>query len=311
MAERLDQERQEVTKGDVRIEKEGVGTFTIIYQHHLFSQVDPERIPNDVTSIFLESPHFDWWDQPDIALKKAAKTNKAYGKVLERFTSIPLYTGDPYLPHHLTYAATEIFVVGCETIIGMRLLKKHAPLLAQKLFKHNEAEETRRQFLAKTWRVLGAGIGAWAVLPAISSIARYSVAELLPATERPTAAFQKFSHTLHPEQFPINTIFRDVVVAHKMEWVAKRQGGHPHIAYLAGPCHVNIEEFLKDSPDDRIAFLRRWVPEGTMSERFFGLLELRHRKGEEGKEDKEQQWHVTQKMEIPDLKNLALNASHG
>ena len=70
----------------------------------------------------------------------------------------------------------------------------------------------------------------------------------------------KFSSKLHPEQNLLVCRLRNALIAHKQEWLMKKMGTHPHFATILGALHVEIEEQIQYSAEERCKFLQSLKP---------------------------------------------------
>lgn len=269
--------------GSVATITKPTGTFTILYGNHFFPE-NPENLPHTATGIFLESAE-DWSEAPltDLYMGKIRHQSAAIFPHIEE-RRIPVYFSDPYFRGKVPLYIAEGGLLGIEAVVGTRLLRS-----ARKQWQEQRENLSRRTFLTISAKTLA---GVYGLLPATTAIARW-----LPLGHAATAGAVKFSHAVHPEEFLFTTIFRNAVIAHKQEWLAK-QRQQQHFVSLLGGMHVEIEDAIALPPERRLAFLRRVIPliRPLLAPRTFSTMEECTYNGS--------YWRKGRTHVVPDLEDL-------
>lgn len=227
------------------------GTFTLLYGHHYATPTN-QHIPPDTTDICIETASTNWVKEPLHALftsRVFPQFSEAFQRAEEKH--IPTYIMDPAIHHAIPVGIAEASLLAAEAVLGMRIGKKVLKTLREK-----GRGLSRRELLGVSARMLGA---LWLLLPGVSGVGRLA-STLSDAGHEPTATALRFSHAVHPEQFLCTATLRNVVLAHKQEWLMKHFGGYPHITTIVGSMHVDIETCILSSPEERLRFLDRVMP---------------------------------------------------
>ena len=266
------------------------GKVTFLYGHH-FGPENGSHIPTDTTAVCLETASDNWVRNP-LRTLFVAKVFPQFAGVFPEIERrrLPVYLTDPAVRGAIPVGLAEASLVAAEAILGMRLAKK-----AYKTIKEKEGRVSRRDMLSMSTRTFGA---LWLMLPGFSSIARLASTATETAYNA-TAATLRFSHRLHPEQFLCTATIRNVVIAHKQEWLMEYLGGNPHLTTIIGAAHADIESCLASKPERRLAFLGRIMPLAgplIIPETFYSLAMCYP--------DKNGGWKEGEKYEVPELKAL-------
>lgn len=263
------------------------GAFTVFYGHH-YSSYDQQKIPQTTTGICIETASSNWVRDPLHTLfmsKVFPQFSGAFEEAEER--RIPIYLMDPAIHNALPVAVTEVSLLAAEAIFGMRMGKK-----ALKALQKNGRNLSRRELLSIGARTIGS---LWLLLPGLSGVGRLA-STLSDTGHGPSAATLQFSNALHPEQLLCTTTLRNVVLAHKQEWLMKNLGGNPHLTTIIGTVHADIETCILSSPEKRLGFLNRVMPAlkpFVIPETFFSIAQCVYEKG---------RWKEGEIFEVRELK---------
>jgi hypothetical protein len=244
------------------------GKYTFIYQSHS-EVVDPRSLPKDCNQVFIESGVNDYLTRninlEEVFLRGSWVPAKLVGKEvrphaplkeeLEKRNGVCYFGELVYQREKIVFTASMLATI-LETAIGFSLLKR----AVEELHKALESKEkiNRRNFLAS------AAAGLWFLLPVTSQLSTGS-SHLL--TGGPARETEQIRSALYPKLLSSDLFLitlRNVVVTHKMEWLAqgqaKQSGRVANFSAIFGAGHVGMEgELLKD-PKERLAFLKAAEP---------------------------------------------------
>lgn len=265
------------------------GTYSIYYMVHepsagprsfldnLVTTLDPAKLPEDTSGLFLEGT-FNYIANPlgHLTGQVSSKTHQGmFASLHER--GIPSYFAEVAFTNTVTWPPLTVWaeasmVVG-ETMMGMGLIDKST---------------NRRGFL----KALQLGAAAYLLLPFLSSAGR-----LLIDTEQ-SIEFRKLSRKIHPNVAWMSLTLREVVLAHKQEWLARQDGNKPHFLTTMGKDHVGLEDQFQSTPDEKLALLERtrfiWRPL-VEPETFYKAVKFIPSNGT---------WKIGEIFEVPELKEL-------
>lgn len=297
--------------GSVRLEREGnvthiykpEATYTIIYQRHTRS-VNPDQLPEDLDGLFLET---DITTHPLYYLnnKNIDKTNYGRLSITASNREIPIYLADIVLRPNVDLddllSQEELITYGEALLGGGVLGETYRRLVIVPYMKYSKV--SRADFIKGAFAVL---VGGWFFTPGISESGRVFAGE----DNGISADFQRLSHKLHPEQLLVIGTLRNIVMAHKQEWLARQMGNNPHFVTVIGGKHVGLETELLNSGETRLDFLKksqfRWgslIDESTFHAiHRFDYTDKPERRLPLGK------WKLSNTFYVPDLGEL-VNAS--
>ncbi len=265
------------------------GTFTFIYNNAYFPKDYSDQLPSEIDGLVLETGVNPWMDDP-LRYVHEHQANRGYFRLFRTIQEmkVPLVFADfwyknkgfgtEYIP-----AVLEALGILGETKIGIDLLKKIS-----------REKKDRRDILKIGARSIAA---AWLVQPALSYFSALG-ANAIGEGEESTTELVKLSNKTHPEVFLLTTTLRNVVIAHKEEWLASKKGNKPHFATIIGVGHAGIEDQIQYSPEERWEFLRRLKPLLQMlvrPEEFYRIGEFEYT---------DNMWKVNEVHEVPELKKL-------
>jgi hypothetical protein len=101
------------------------------------------------------------------------------------------------------------------------------------------------------------------------------------ALAEPTAKALKWSQRLHPELNVLVAKIRNKVIAHKEQYLMEKYG-YSHIGTIIGANHVQIEDDIQQSPEARLAYLRRYKPlikNTVVPETFYSIVTNTYNEG--------------------------------
>lgn len=236
-----------------RISKE-TGTFTVFYGHHLFP-MNPELFPSNLSALFLESFndasnfYSSWIYSPE----RVVETFKNFRQTAPLFPMLEgnrtkVVLGD--LPLYLFYEG-QVFLNMFPTVVeagaGIGLAYGGVDNLLR-------TKMTRRQFLKGLFNMTAA---AWLVIPVGSQLIN-GASYFLGKTGLSVDALE-LSRITHPEALFLIDL-RNLVIAHKMDWLLKEVYRGGNIGLVIGALHAGIENWLIKSPEERISYLERTKP---------------------------------------------------
>lgn len=174
-------------------------------------------------------------------------------------------------------------------------------LTALKLFKKMRREVVKRPVSRRTVlkSMLAGGAVVYLESPLATEIVR-AASSLTAVGEEQTVGLSKLIQETHPEYGIVILKLRDTVAAQKMYFLLLRKG-YRHLIAPRGALHVGLETAILSSPEDRMAFLRRFRPVlpkllsdvGT----FYKISEYRI--------SDQAEWEFSKQFEEPTLKQLA------
>lgn len=280
---------------ETRLEREGnvthiyepEGTWTIIYGPHTFFSYDPKQLPKGTDGLFLE--HQSNYLKNPLGFLSADKESKDYQPLIEfaETNRVPVYFADLDIRNEMLVIPAEVLVELTETVVGAAILKK-----IPQVMRNNRM--SRRQFLKIGARALS---GAWLMTP-MASMVGTTASGLTGAEEERTAEFIKLSDRMHPEDILISKTLRNVVLAHKEEWLMNKMGNKPHFSTIFGPLHAGLEDQIQHSPESRIEFVRALRPvlkTVVTPETLYKMIRFDF----DGKN-----WRIGEIFEVPELKEL-------
>lgn len=284
MATRLEQDYGNHPSPETRLEREGnvvriekpEGFYTIIYGIHS-RPTEPQQLPERFDGLFLETGRNNYLEA-SLNFLKAFKGDRQYQPVFQPLEEkrIPIYFADAFLDEKVI--ALDSLVTGGEGGLAV--------IIASQIRKNGQI--SRRDFLRAT-------ASTWLLTPFVSSMGGFFFGDI---GEEPIAELQKFSHRLHPEDKLLTLTVRNIIIAHKEQWLTERIGKGPHLATILGADHVGIEDWILNSPEERITFLYRskpiWRP-FVAPETVYQMVRF---------DFDGYQWQVGEIFEVPELKEL-------
>lgn len=168
-------------------------------------------------------------------------------------------------------------------------------LLAQIIKNRQRKTYTRRDFLIKGAK---AAVGAWLLMPAIEGLLFTTLGmqgEFMPPDIR------KLVEKTHPETWFFLLTLRNIVLAHKEQWLMETMGNKPVLATTIGSAHTGLEDQIMRSPEERLQFLRAVKP---LLNRMFDPESIYKMVQFNFYPDRWNWWGPSRVYEIPELKEL-------
>lgn len=256
-------------------------TYGIFYSLHT-KQQDAACIPLPMDALFIETADNNYIDHP-LEIISGISNHVQYREVLSlaKEKKIPIYMGDVCMISPDTKWVEAIFEGGEFSIGGILL---------------NRAKKTQRRSFLRAGALLG---GIWLMSPLLSK-----VPFLFGSSSDIAAKYKNISERLHPE-ISISHQARNRVIAHKMEWIAKRLQpikpalfSAPHLGLLTGSQHTTIEQHLLSPPENRLSYLKTMhfiLQKMVLPESFYSIIKV---------ETDGNTWFITEKYEVPELKAI-------
>lgn len=252
--------------------------------------MNPEILPSNLNALFLESftdasiYNASWIYSPENVvgmLRNVIQTAPLFPVLEERRTKVVL--GD--LSINLVLPG-QILIDGLPVVaeagLGVGLVYSTIDNLLQ-------TKMTRREFIKGALKMAAA---TWLAIP-VESLFTAGASYYLGETGLSVDTME-LSRITHPEAiFLIN--LRNLVIAHKMDWLLKEVYRGGNIGLVIGGVHTGVENWLIKSPEERINYLRRtrpfwkWLVEPTT---FFSTAEVSF----DGS-----YWKTSNGFQIPDL----------
>lgn len=273
-------------KGNVVTITKNGARYTFVY-NNAFSPKDYSKdLPRNSNGLVLETGTNHWIEDPMRYLQEH-KANTSYFNLFNTLEKkkIPLFFADVGykndLKGHVPLVAS-VLALGAETVIGIELLRRITHL-----------KKTRRSFISSAVK---AAAGAFLAAPGLSYIAGVTSSASEVGEEHATNLIKSIN-TAHPEVSFFITELRNIVIAHKEEWLSVKKR-KPHLATLIGGGHANIEEQIQHTSQERIDFLRKIKPllkEIISPEEFYRIAEFTY----DGDD-----WRLQEIYEVSELKEL-------
>lgn len=267
----------------VRLYKDG-NVYTIIYTYHL-KQESPEMIPKETTALFLEGYSMK---PPEEGVFSSAFSYQKLQPSLEK-KQIPIYLPDlgfSGLGLSASFGSAMLLLV-TEAFIGFEMGRR---ILWEKPISRRDFFKIGAGGLAALWLLAPLPIGVGTTIPLVLNKGVGRALEL-----------DKLSHQMHPELDFLGLALRNVVIAHKEEWVAGNLAKeNQNLVTIIGAGHVGIEDAFLCSPEKRLQFLRRLRPllkAAVIPETLYTMPKFTYEGNHWQKEI----------FEIPELKELILN----
>lgn len=275
------------------------GIYSIMYGGHQVSR-SPKEIPNNLSSIFLETGGNNWSeDKIDdcidgvvnssgrhptksiyLSTKEVGKEeiNPTYLKKIEDM-GIPIYFTDPHLETDKFNKEYESksnhvnFISALEGLLGSGILiKTVSDIIKDKV----DQPISRRTFLK------GAIQGIAAAWLASSNLPRLHFLESAyeKGADRDTATeLMKKIQSIHPEiDYELaSCIVRNTVIAYKARWKME-QGHDQNVGISIGAAHYGLEDIIQNkSQEQKLEFLRQmklYIKDNFSPETFYGIARI-------------------------------------
>lgn len=293
MAESLES-TQEVSLTRIKVERRGKlatilgkpeGVYTLIYGEHS-SPAEASLLPADTRGLLIETGMWDYVKQPlktvDAYRRPADKHDIQFAPLINwaEEKKIPLYLCDWYAGEGWLPMGEMTALMG-QTAIGLDILRRFAFSKESKVSRRN---------------LLKAGISSWLLSPAIAGVLR-GLSLKLHKLEGLSAELPKGAAKVSPQTLFFTITVRNMVIAHKAEWIMRHRGDKPHLVTAIGGYHTGLEDALLYSAEDRINFLQALSPalKRIPSETFYKSVELAFNG---------YNWEVKNVFEIPELKAI-------
>lgn len=256
------------------------GTYSIIYNDQAESQ-DPQRLPPALDGLVLETP---WnWSKDPLGYLQACRQTTIYQPLFPTLeeNSTPVFFAD------LGYRIDNLGNLKPSELLDLAVLVAEIGIGAKLL----TTKTSRREFL----NITKVALGLWLLTPA------GFLSDLLPTLtthgREQTAEIIKSVEGIHPESLFFTLQLRDIVLAHKEEWLMKG-GPKGHLGTVIGGLHTGIENWLKRSSQERLEFLSRARPffkDIVVPDTFYEIIRFEFNKD---------RWKVAEIFEVPELKAL-------
>lgn len=270
--------------------KEGVimitkpeGIYTVIYGLH--ETPNPATLlPGHFDGLFVEA-------NDDYSKDPFAVLNWALGRAQERYffdyikgEKIPMYFADMSLSNWGLELTARTLLISAETIIGGKLLLDIAKDLEKRKL-------SRRDFIVR------GVLSIWALGTSTSMVARI-LSSKTGRGDKLSAELIRTNEKVHPETHLLLATVRNVIMAHKEQYLMERIGGNPNFVTTIGAAHVSIEDQIRATPQNRIEFLQAIKPvlkEFADTGTFYKLLRF---------DFDGNHWRIGDELEIPELKAI-------
>lgn len=322
----------EVNNNTATIEKPE-GTYTVLYGRHDRAQ-DPMDIPEDTTSLMLESGGIDFVDLPLFDLAQLLQENEQYRQIMEaneahqlpiylsdarpRDAALAMYTLNEYLP---LLSALPGAMIGLNAISDVaENSRSKDSLQKRKDFYADFPPEQIPEFIKKTLQnnptmsrrdLLKTGgkvaLGAWLTTPLINqSLQRIFYGDV--EDRRDSESIKSIHKVIHPEEKVLEAIIvtaRNIAIAYKNQIIMEGTANNAsHMTSVLGADHYGIEDAIVATPEERIASLQEMktlLKAAFRDSTFYSYAELKPIEQADGSVMYERT--IT---EVPELKELLL-----
>ena len=272
------------------------GTYSIIYGMHVLP-MDPEVIPSGLdylvfeTATTLPGHMFTWVESPATALyglRGDKQTSPLFGRLAKDKT--PIVFADVVLDiTRLDLGARDFRPFVLEGMAGVALTKSFIDS-TEDVFSR---PISRRSLL----KFGGLALAAHFLSPAITTVTPLITSSTGIGNE-PLSEFEKAVYRIHPETLFLSVKLRNIVLAHKQNWLMKKLGV-AHAGTVIGAAHKGLEVELQASEEERLGFLKkteRFWYQLIFPESFYKIVVMKF----DGKD-----WVFSDTYEVPELKDLA------
>jgi len=306
------------------------GKHTILYGRHDKVQ-NPSEVPEDATSLMLETGGFDFVDSSTDEIIKSFH-NKQYIQLIQanEARKLPIYLTDAKprntaLILHFLSEFTPLFKFVGGAKVGFDALEivannkneksslqrrkefyaEHSPEYIPEELKTSMQKEftmSRRDFMKVGGKI---ALGTWLATPLIVDLVQRVLYNKLHE-QRNMEKIDMVNNTLHPDDKILDAIIltaRNLLIAHKNQLIMERQNdSSSNMASVLGAGHYGIEEALLATPEERLASLKDMQPLLKIAFRdstFYSYAKLIPKEQEDGGITYEKT--IT---EVPELKEL-------
>ena len=279
---------------ETRIEREGnvchiseggERKYTVVYGLHVLS-TNPLHVPQ-TDGLFLELVTLSAFDPVSRALYFVRalyfyKKSIQYAKIIEKAEQqqIPIYFPDVGLwSQPIKIKSLETPVRSLEYGMGT-----YTALMTPTIFHYSP--------------ILGSAsalFSAWVLSRPLMQITGL-IAHFTGIGQKVTIPLQKYVHNMHPEFGLLILRIRNKVIAYKKQWLLK-QTGASHYTTIIGGGHVQIEDDLQSSLDEKYTFLekhKQLINDVVIPKTLYCIPELKFSR----------EWELSRVYEIPELKEL-------
>ena len=269
------------------------GIYSVIYGMHTELN-DPNSIPIDTNGIFLETgPGYNYTgeENPMITFNHF-RGNPIPGRIKH----------NQYLPifDQLARSNIPIYFADLHFTDNSILLKEIGIPVGEFLGAFGLSVNLLHRIATKKlsrWDFLKVAAVTWLVAPRVSMESRL-FASMIHTGYEPTGEMLKVTHRIHPEFLPLTITLRNAVTAHKQRWLMREVGNQPHFTTSFGAAHVEFEDEIKKSREDRMRFIRLTKPfwqDLVTPETLYTITKFEY----DGSD-----WKVAENYHVPELKHL-------
>lgn len=267
------------------------GIYNIIYGNHL-TPTNPDLLPQGLSGIVLETGGVDWYEDPQGALN-FVRNHPQYRNLVPRLETdrIPIYLVDSgyNIDNDIEWVSTiaDSAVSTSEGVLGSALAFSAARDLRQKEISRRKLLKSGIKGLAGLYLLSPFVVQAGRLLAEISGEGRGLSADAFAAVEK-----------IHPEANLFGLKIRDALIAYKEQKILEQLQGRQNIATVIGAAHVGIEDRLRATPPENLAYLDALQPiisAFANKNTFSNAVEF---------EFDGRSWQQTAKMDFPELQSL-------
>lgn len=241
----IDQESRIQRNGNIVEITKPEGNYRIVYKTHYITH-GVNLVPVKADGFFLETgtPE-DYVSHPLRTLNEFLQW-KPHRPMFDALAKrhIPIYMADVSFKN----TRRTLAVMGAEFII------EGAEVFGAFHFIEQAIAEQNMLKLAALAPVL---VWAWSTVALRGAAFTTSISE---GWHNVVAQMWKLNFRIHPEIAPLTLNTRNLIIAHKEQWLADYLGSHPHFTTLLGPDHIRIEDALAELPEKRLEKIKRLRP---------------------------------------------------